>query len=402
MFASFQKKFPKIGTAKIMDKAMELGFSYDNPEWVNFGQGSPELGEIEGDLNRVQEISCKDTMSYAPANGTKTLRQKIVDFYNQILNQKQFQSSQVSVAAGGRNALTRIFASLKPGLKMGYLNPDYAGYKGLFLLFPDLKYISINLSEKEGFKLDLGLIKKYILEFSLEAILLSNPSNPSGQKLSKPDLKNLINFCKKHNCLLIHDEFYSRYTYDEKGPYSALEFVENLDQTPLLVIDGLSKGLRYPGFRLSWVIGGSNLINKINFTGSVLDGGASHPIQQLSINLLDAENFETNLHSLRKTFKQKKCLLQKALQDLGLKIPNAPQAAFYLFADISFLKKGFNIDTDFCENLLTAKVTAVPGRSFDLSLDNQNPKFTNLVRFSYGLKKSKIEQGIKQIQNLLN
>jgi len=74
----------KTGISEIMEQATKMGFTANNPDWANLGQGSPETGQIEGDLDRIQNISVKEFADYPPNSGTKELRQKIADFYNQI------------------------------------------------------------------------------------------------------------------------------------------------------------------------------------------------------------------------------------------------------------------------------------------------------------------------------
>lgn len=402
---SIIKNIPKSGTAKVMERAIELGFSFDNPEWVNFGQGAPELGEITGDYPRIKTLKIGNSAAYTPAAGRLDLRQKVANYYNQILSTK-LDPKNISIAPGGRGALSRIFASLPKGLKVGYLNPDYTGYKGLFELFNQLEYIEIRMDARDSFRLNVNKIINKIAEENLDVLFFSNPCNPTGQKTNKNELKEIIEACKKNNCLLIHDEFYSRFIYDSKPTFlTALEFQSDLEDGNLIVLDGLTKGFRYPGFRLAWIISSQKNIANINNLASYLDGGVSHPIQLVAKNLLKNTNPKQNpLANLQHNFNQKRQYLLKELLNLGFQVKTEPQGGFYIFANISNFRDRFSNDLEFCEFLLTYKLIIVPGRYFDINPYNDSFKqiLFSFVRFSFGLEMAKLEQGVKKMKKIFN
>lgn len=72
-----------------------------------------------------------------------------------------------------------------------------------------------------------------------------------------------------------------------------------------VLIDGLTKNFRLPGFRCCWVIGPEKLVEALSQSGSFLDGGASHPIQLAAIPLLDAKRVQQDKVALQRHFKAK-------------------------------------------------------------------------------------------------
>lgn len=405
----FLKKFEQAGTALMMEKAVSLGFGFDNPQWVNFGQGAPELGFIANDLKRLKTLDLESCQGYTPVAGLPVLREKIASYYNDCRNiinpnltpDLKIKKDNVNISsAGGRGALFKVFSSLEKGQKIGYLNPDYTAYKELFKLFSELEFKPIDLDPSEGFKIDLDLIKSFIKKEKLDIIFFSNPSNPTGQKLSELELQDLLSFCQTENCLLIHDEFYSKFIYDQNIPiFSALNYVKDLEKTNLIIIDGLTKGWRYPGFRMSWIISNSKNIQKINNLSSAIDGGCSHPIQKASLDLFDSAKIISQAKALQSNFNQKREFLLANLSDLGFKIESFPQGAFYVFANIDNFLDRFKDDLDMAEKLLEQKIIVIPGSFFDVSLISKKPKWSNFIRFSYGLEFSKIQQGVEILQS---
>ena len=55
------RRVPRTGVIYVMHRATEQGFSYENTEWANLGQGSPEVGPLEGAPDRVDMLSIDPT-----------------------------------------------------------------------------------------------------------------------------------------------------------------------------------------------------------------------------------------------------------------------------------------------------------------------------------------------------
>src|SRR5260221_611516 len=86
----------------------------------------------------------------------------------------------------------------------------------------------------------------------------------------------------------------SKYTRDNVsiasgGRVSAAAYVEDVEQDPVIIVDGLTKNWRYPGWRISWTLAPQAVIEAIASAGSFLDGGANHPFQNVAARLLDPQ-----------------------------------------------------------------------------------------------------------------
>ena len=96
-----------------MEQASQQGFVNGAPEWANLGQGEPEVGLLAGGCPRIEQFEiANDDDRYGPLNGTEALRTTISDYYNRLYRKgkrSQYSAENVSIAMGGRLALTRIF-----------------------------------------------------------------------------------------------------------------------------------------------------------------------------------------------------------------------------------------------------------------------------------------------------
>lgn len=134
-----------------------------------------------------------------------------------------------------------------------------------------------------------------------------------------------------------------------------------------MIIDGLTKGFRLPGWRVCWVVGPKPLISAISQSGSFLDGGANHPLQMAAVPLLDPERVKQDKVALQKCFKEKRDHVLKRLEKMGLPVKIPPQATFYVWLDLEHLGAPLHDGLTFFEELLKEKCIVVPGIFFDVN-----------------------------------
>ena len=195
------------------------------------------------------------------------MREAVADFYNATYRRgkkSQYTADNVSIASGGRLALTRL-ASALGNINMGHFIPDYTAYEELLSVFKAFTPIPILLEAKNGYKISPTDLKEEILGRGLSALLVSNPCNPTGQLMEGKELSAWCDLARECQCSMIFDEFYSHYIYEKsqienrksKIPQmvSAAEFVDDVDKDPIVIVDGLTKNWRYPGWRISWTLG---------------------------------------------------------------------------------------------------------------------------------------------------
>src|SRR5438477_2025807 len=194
---------PRTGVIYVMHEAMAHGFSYDEPQWANLGQGSPETGLIPDAPPRIESVIIASTQQqYAPVAGNKDLCQAVADFYNAIYRREKkskYTRENVSIASGGRLALTRL-ASALGNVNMGHFIPDYTAYEELLSVFKAFSPIPILLDAEADYRIAPATLKKEILGRGLSALLASNPCNPTGQLLEGEDLRHWCELARECQC----------------------------------------------------------------------------------------------------------------------------------------------------------------------------------------------------------
>lgn len=400
------------GVLFVIDQAIKTGYTPKNPEWVNLGQGAPEINALPDAPPRLTHMQI-DLMDheYAYVTGEQALRQQVADLYNFLYRQgkaSQYTYENVSISGGGRIGLARIVASLG-NINLGHFLPDYTAYEELLSVFKAFVPIPILLDPAQGYQMTAAQIENEILGRGLKALLLSNPCNPTGQTIQGEALKEFVDLCNQHECTLILDEFYSHYLYPETNDdaipptVSAAAYVEDVDADPVIILNGLTKNWRYPGWRVSWTLAPKAIIQTIGSVGSFLDGGANHPLQHKAIPLLKPEYMIQETRAIQKHFKLKRDYTLKRLADMNIQVSSPPTGTFYAWANLSNLPAPLNQGLPFFEACLKEKVIVVPGIFFDVNPEKRRKiaRYGQYVRISFGPEFDAVKRGLDAIERVI-
>ncbi|THH27778.1 hypothetical protein EUX98_g6412 [Antrodiella citrinella] len=404
------------GVIYCSDRAMANGFSYAAAhEWANLGQGAPEVGDIPDAPPRPQNINIPvDSLEYAPTTGVKALREAVANLYNLTYREgkeSQYTYENVCIVPGGRAGLSRLAAFRPPDvLFQSYQVPDYTAYDQVLGAFRRLVPVPTSLDVENNYAMDLNQIKKDIKTQGLQVILASNPRNPTGQVIQGEPLKDLVQLSRDTTTTLILDEFYSWYIYPENEKelgksISSAAYVEDVNKDSIVIVDGLTKNWRLPGWRVCWVMGPKNLISALSQSGSFLDGGANHPLQLAAIPLLDPAHVQREKISLQKHFKAKRDHVLARLEKLGLKVEIPPSATFYIWLNLEHLPAPLNNGLTFFEELLKEQTIVIPGIFFDINPSHRRNLFNSpchhFVRLSFGPPLADLDKGLDAMGRVL-
>jgi len=405
------RSVPRTGVIYVTHEATRHGFTYGHPEWANLGQGSPETGPIPGSPDRVVSIPISPaSQQYGTVSGVKDLRQAVADYYNATYRRgkkSQYTADNVSIAGGGRLALTRL-ASALGNINMGHFIPDYTAYEELLSVFKAFTPIPILLRAEKGYKISPADLKEEILGRGLSALLVSNPANPTGQLIQGRELAAWCELARECQCSMIFDEFYSHYIYggtNAKKPLlvSAANYVEDVNTDPVVIVDGLTKNWRYPGWRISWTLGPKAVIEAIASAGSFLDGGANHPFQNAALPLLEPAHAAAETLAIQKHFSAKRELVLTRLKKLGISADATPAGAFYVWANLAKLPAPLDDGMNFFRECLKEKTIVVPGAFFDVNPGHRRAtaRYKNYCRISFGPELEKLEIGLAAIERVI-
>jgi aspartate/methionine/tyrosine aminotransferase len=218
---------------------------------------------------------------------------------------------------------------------------------------------------------------------------------------------------------LIFDEFYAGYNYSSDCDGSTISAASNIidvNADDVLLIDGLTKRFRLPGWRICWIVGPKEFVAALGSCGSYLDGGSNVPFQEAAIPMLEPGLVKKEMTALQRHFKTKRDYCLNRLREIGFRAgagQDIPDSTFYIWLDLTTLEPPLPEDTvldishglSFFDALLEEKVIVVPGIFFDLNPAKRRDLFDSpchhFVRISYGPKMDVLKMGMDGIERVV-
>ncbi len=411
-FTAF-REVPRTGVIFVTSEASKRGYSPSSDDWANLGQGMPEAEALPGAPPRVTDLAISlGDQEYAPVAGIWELREAIASYYNQVFRRgmgSKYSAENVAISGGGRSALTRVAASLGH-INLGHFLPDYTAYEELLDVFRLFSPIPILLEGERGYAFSGADLRREVMGRGLGAILVSNPGNPTGKVIGGQDLADWVAAGRELDCALIFDEFYSHYVWRPdlvaNGMIeTAARYVEDVDRDPVVILDGLTKNWRYPGWRVTWTVAPKKIIEGCVSAGSFLDGGGSRPLQRKAIELLDPASALAETKAIHTEFAKKRNRLLNGLRDLGFTIDLPPEGTFYVWASAQHLPASISDGMSFFRAALDRKVITVPGEFFDVNPGKRRggrpSRFRKHLRFSFGPAMPRLELALERFRDVI-
>ena len=213
---------------------------------LNIGQ--PDLPTPQKGLDALKAVTRK-TLEYSPSEGYPGLREKLVGYYKKY--GIDVSADEIIVTCGGSEAILLGFLTcLNPEDEIIMVEPGYANY----ISFAKTAHITVKTVTsriEEGFKLPPVEAFEKAITPRTKAILLCNPSNPTGYVYTPEELQKIKEIVVKHDLFLFSDEVYREFVYNGKPHLSAMQLgiPENV-----IMIDSVSKRYSECGIRIGMLV----------------------------------------------------------------------------------------------------------------------------------------------------
>jgi aspartate aminotransferase len=210
---------------------------------LNIGQPDIETPEIM--LNAIRNFSMK-VVEYSHSAGIESYRKKLAQYYNSFGINVDY--SELMITTGGSEAIEiAMMSCLNPGDEIIIPEPFYANYNG-FSCQADVVVKPIRSYIETGFALPpISEFEKMITP-KTKAIMICNPSNPTGYLYSRKELESLKEIVLKHDLFLFSDEVYKEFCYDNQE-YVSVMHLQGLENNVVL-LDSISKRYSACGARI--------------------------------------------------------------------------------------------------------------------------------------------------------
>lgn len=353
---------------------------------INLSQGFPDFDPPKEILDRLAEISLSGPHQYSITWGAQNFREALARKQSRFMGRNIDPDSEIVVTCGSTEAMMAAMMSVTdPGDKVIVFSPFYENY-GADAILSNAEPIYVPLVPPE-FNFDVDVLEAAFKQ-NPKALILCNPSNPSGKVFTYDELKIIADFAEKYDTFVITDEVYEHIIYE---PYKHTYFASlpNMFERTISC-SSLSKTYSITGWRLGYIIAPAHIIDTVKKVHDFLTVGAAAPLQEAAVTGL---NFPDEYYKkLQRTYTEKRDIFLNGLERIGLKYTK-PQGAYYVMVDIS--EFGVDNDLKFCEWLAKyVGVGAVPGSSF--FRENVN----HLIRFHYAKKEDTLISALNRLENV--
>ena len=380
-------------TLAITAKAKELkGAGVDV---VSFGAGEPDFNTPKNIMEAAIKFMEEGKTKYTPTSGIIELREAICKKLKED-NNLSYNSNQIIVSTGAKQCLADAFmAILNPGDEVIVPIPYWVSYPELIKLADGMP-VFVEGKEENDYKYTLESLNK-VVNNNTKAIIINSPNNPTGTVYSIEELKEIAEFAKKHDLIIISDEIYEKLIYDGKKHVSVASLSEDA-YNRTIVINGFSKSYAMTGWRLGYAAGNAEVIKLMTSVQSHVTSNANSIAQYAGVEALNGPKDE--IEKMVGKFEERRNLMIDRIKNITGFSVIRPEGAFYVMINLEYyLGKSINENVinnsvDFSRELLEhEKVAVIPGSAFGLD---------KYIRLSYATSEELILKGLDRIESFLN
>ena len=322
---------------------------------------------------------------YSEASGLQSLREEVVVKLKRD-NNIDADASEILITIGAIEGLaSAITALLDPGDEVILPTPTYSTHIRQVLLASG-KPVLVPLKEENGFSWDIEAVKNAITP-NTKAILYCSPSNPTGTVFSEEELRKLGNIALENNLMIITDEAYEYFTFDDRKHFS-IASIPDIRKNVISCFT-FTKTYAMTGWRIGYLHADESLIPEISKVHIPLAICAPVVSQYAALAALQAP--QDCVREFRQHYLQTRNLMCERLDALDSVFDYVkPEGSYLMFPKI--LDKEGKDSIMFCKKLLReAKVSTTPGIAF-------GPTGEGHLRMSFCVPEDMINKAFDRMQ----
>jgi aspartate aminotransferase len=368
-------------TLKLNEEAQDLR---DRGEAViHLGAGEPKTKiPFEAMLSTAAQLTTAE-VRYTPTEGIGSLRKAILRYMEENYF-KVLGKDNVIVSNGAKQALSAVLTTIiNPLDEVIILAPYWVSYPEMVKMVYGKPII---VTPGDGrFQPDIDDVTDMCSSYT-KAIIVNSPNNPSGVVYNADFIGALVDFCEKKGIYLIMDDIYHKLVFPPAKWTPCYEFSKvDVNQSKLIVINGVSKLYAMTGYRIGWTIASKQIVDTMVNVQAQTTSCPPLLSQVAAVGALTG--LQSGVESLRLTLENnRKVMIQELKAFDGVKlIP--PDGTFYSLPDF----RAYSNDSVALSKMLLKKVmvVTVPGKEFGME---------GHLRMSYCTTVKDIMEGVARIK----
>ena len=380
-------------TMAISSKAAELKAA--GLDVVSFGAGEPDFNTPAHIGQAGIDAIHNGQTRYTAAAGLPELRKAVCDKLKKD-NGLEYEPAQVIISNGAKHSLINTFmAILNEGDEVIIPAPFWLSYSEMVRIADGVPVI-IHTKKENKFMMTKEELENAYTE-KTKAVVLTSPSNPTGQVMGRADLEMIAAFAISHDILVISDEIYEKLIYDEGKEHISIASLSKEIYDRTIVINGVSKSYAMTGWRIGYAAAPLPIAKLMASLQSHMASNPNTIAQMATITALNGP--QDCVAEMCVEFKKRRDYIFEREEAIPLLSALKPEGAFYLFVDVSgtygksYAGQEIKTAADFASILLDQKyVAVVPCADFGMP---------DYIRLSYATSMELIKKGMDRIEEMV-
>ena len=350
---------------------------------IHLGGGEPKNKAPHGALLAASAALTKGDVKYGATDGSPGLKRAIVRYTEDHYGRSPALDNVIASSGAKQSIYNVLLSIVEPMDEVVVLAPYWVSYPEMVRLVQG--HPVIVTPEDGSFVPSLDEIED-VFSSSTKAIIVNSPSNPSGAVFPPDLIRGLVELCEARGVHLIMDDIYHRLVFDGARAPSAYAFSDcDLDESMVIVVNGVSKLYGMTGFRIGWTIAPRSLVEVMtNIQAQTTSCPASVSMAAAEGALTGVQSTVENLRLSIQTLRDTMLRELQTIQDVRVE---KPLGTFYCLPDFS----AYSDDSEGLSQLLLDKalVVTVPGKEFGAE---------GHLRLSYCGSTKDVVEGVKRIR----
>jgi alanine-synthesizing transaminase len=326
---------------------------------IDFGMGNPDNPPPQPIIDKLCEAAQKShNHRYSASRGITRLRLAMVKYYQRHFGVELDHETEVITTLGVKEGFSHLmWAIVNPGDLVMVPTPAYPIHTyGPIFANGDILHLPLTSTEQLLDELQQACVRHWPRP---KVLVLNFPHNPTTTCVDLAFFRQVVDFARAHDLLVVHDFAYADLVFDGYRAPSLLQVPEAKEVG--IEFFSLSKSFNMPGWRVGFAVGNPALVSALRKIKSYLDYGIYQPIQIASIIALDELDHEVD--NVREMYRQRRDALVHGLQRIGWAVTK-PQATMFVWAKIPEPYQAMG-SLEFAKHVLKeAKVAVSPGIGF--------------------------------------
>ena len=366
----------------------------DGIDVIGFGMGQPDFDTPEHIKEAGIQAIRDNVTKYTPTAGTLEVRRAVCHRLAEDYG-LTYEPANIVVTAGAKHVLYGVLRTLvDPGDEVILPAPYWVSYYELIKMVGGVPVV-VETTAETGFKMSAAQLEAAISP-KTKALILNDPSNPTGMVYDGAALAELAKVCLAHDLYVVADEIYDKLLFDGRSFTSFASLGEDVKRHTVLV-GGVSKTYCMTGWRIGFAACEPEIAKVMSNYLSHATSGTCSISQAATVAAYTGP--QDDVEKMRQQFEKRRDYLYERMSKIPAVRAVRSEATFYMMVDIGGLVgktlygKTIRDAVDFAEVFLEKGLVAVvPCTGFGAP---------NYVRWSFAVSMENIKEGVDRLERFL-